>query len=224
MKRGTSSSSGTTCRTIVEDSKEFGTTFDPFFVFSFVPDAAEDDIADGWPTEPVALHFLHHEVESAPDIHREFIEQACKSPASFFVVESVQPGRALDLKDILTGRRFHVLEQSASRTLQAGDVTFTRVVTAGGGSIMIGACPWVIPASWHIPLIDMREKFRPKRSADAGGTGSTTTWRSVRRTTRLSTRCCTPAARAAEHRRRSAGVDDADVRARRSRRPRPSNA
>jgi len=146
----------------IESSKEFGTTFDPFLVFDFVPDAT-DPLPDGWPTEPLALHFLHHEVESAPELHREFIEQACKSPASFFVVEAVFAGRALDIKDILTGRRFHVLEQSASRTLHVGDVLFTRVVTAGGGSIMIGACPWVIPASWHIPIIDTRERLRPKR-------------------------------------------------------------
>jgi hypothetical protein len=105
-----------------EKSKEFGTTFDPFLVFSFVPDAADDALPDGWPTEPLALHFLHHEGESAPELHREFIEQACKSPASFFAVEAVFAGRALDIKDILTGRRFHVLEQSASRTLQVGHV------------------------------------------------------------------------------------------------------
>ncbi len=147
----------------VGSSREFGTTFDPFFVFDFVPDAAEDPLPDGWPTEPLARHFLHQEVESAPALHREFIEQACKSPASFFAVEALIAGRALDIKDILTGRRFHVLEQSASRTLHAGDVLFTRVVTAGGGSIMIGACPWVIPASWHIPIIDLRERLRSKR-------------------------------------------------------------
>ncbi len=147
----------------VEHSREFGTTFDPFFVFDFVPDGSEQPPPDGWPTEPLALHFLHHEVESAPELHRKFIEQACKSPASFFVVEAVIVGRALDIRDILTGRRFHVLEQSASRTLHVGDVLFTRVVTAGGGSIMIGACPWVIPASWHIPIIEMRERLRAKR-------------------------------------------------------------
>lgn len=146
----------------IEASKEFGTTFDPFFVFAFVPESAEDELPAGWPTEPVALHFLHHEVESPPQFHHEFIDQACKSPASFFVVEAVAPGRSLDIRDILTGRRFHVLEQSASRTLKVGDLTFTRVITAGGASILIGACPWVIPASWHIPIIDMREKFRPK--------------------------------------------------------------
>jgi hypothetical protein len=147
----------------IESSKELGTTFDPFFVFEFVPEDAEDPLPHGWPTEPVALHFLHHEVESAPELNREFIEQACKSPASFFVVEAVFAGRALDIKDILTGRRFRVLEQSASRTLHVGDVLFTRVVTAGGGSIMIGACPLVIPASWHIPIIDRRQRWRPKR-------------------------------------------------------------
>lgn len=145
------------------DSREFGTTFDPFFVFSFVPDSADEDLPAGWPTEPVALHFLHEEVESCPDFHREFIEQACKSPASFFVVESAEPARAIDLKDILTGRRFHVLEQSASRALHAGDLTFTCIVTAGGASIMIGASPWIIPPAWHLPIIEFRERLRPRR-------------------------------------------------------------
>jgi len=118
-----------------------------------VPDPAGDDLPSGWPTEPLALHVLHvlhQEVESCPDFHREFIVQACASPPSFFVVESTAPGRSIDLRDILTGRRLHVLEQSASGTLRAGDLTFTRGVTAGGTSIMIGASPWVIPPAWHL--------------------------------------------------------------------------
>jgi len=147
----------------VAESREFGTTFDPFFVFSFVPDSVEDELPPGWPTEPLALHFLHQEVESCPDLHREFIVQACESPPSFFVVESTEPSRAIDIRDILTGRRFHVLEQSASRTLRAGDLTFTRIVTIGGASIMIGASPWVIPPAWHVPIIEFREQLRPRR-------------------------------------------------------------
>ena len=51
----------------IDSSRDFGTTFDPFFAFSFVPDAAETDLPPGWPTEPIALHFLHQEVESCPD-------------------------------------------------------------------------------------------------------------------------------------------------------------
>jgi hypothetical protein len=147
----------------IKGSREFGTTFDPFFAFSFVPDAVETDLPPGWPTEPVALHFLHHEVESCPDFHREFIEHACRSHPSFFVVESTAPGRSIDLKDILTGGHFHVLELSASRTLRPGDLTFTRVVTAGGASIMMGASPWVIPPSWHLSVIDFRDQLAPRR-------------------------------------------------------------
>jgi hypothetical protein len=44
----------------------------------------------------------------------------------------MQRRRSIDLKNILTGKHGHVLEQSASRMLRAGDVTFTRVVTADG--------------------------------------------------------------------------------------------
>lgn len=147
----------------VKGSREFGTTFDPFFVFSFVPDPAERELPAGWPVEPLALHFLRHEVDSCPDLHREFIEQACRSHPSFFAVESGEPGRSLDIKDILTGRRFHVLEQNASRTVRPGDLMFTRVVTTGGASIMIGASPWVIPTDWHLSVIDFRETVRPRR-------------------------------------------------------------
>ena len=50
----------------IADIREFGTTFDPFFVFSFVPDAADEELPGGRPTELVALHFLREEVESCP--------------------------------------------------------------------------------------------------------------------------------------------------------------
>jgi SEC-C motif-containing protein len=152
----------------IAGSREFGTTFDPFFVCSFVPDETEDELPAGWPTEPLALHFLHHEVESCPDFQREFIKQACESHASFFVVESLVSGRSIDLKDILTGKRFHVLEQSASRTFHQGDLTYTRVVTAGGASIMIGAAPWIIPPSWHVHIIDFRDRVSPRRLMTRG--------------------------------------------------------
>jgi hypothetical protein len=58
---------------------------------------------------------------------------------------------------------FHVLEQSASRMLRTGDLTFTRVVTAGGASIMLGASPWVIPPSWHLSIIEFRDQLSPRR-------------------------------------------------------------
>lgn len=147
---------------VPSDSPESGTTFEPFLAFSYVPDEADEDLPEDWPTEPLGQHFLRHRGESLQHLEREFIEQACRSPASFFVVESVVPGRSMDLTDILTGRRFHVLEQSASQALREGDITFTRVITAGGASIMIGASQWTILPSWHVTILDFRDTLRKK--------------------------------------------------------------
>jgi hypothetical protein len=79
------------------------------------------------------------------------------------VIEATTPGQAIDLRDILTGKNFRVLEQSASRTFQPGDLTFVRVVTVGGASIMLGASPWIIPPSWHVHIIDFRERLHPRK-------------------------------------------------------------
>jgi hypothetical protein len=146
-----------------DESRELGSTFDPFLVFSFVPDTAERELPEGWPSEPMALHALAKGAEAIPAFHREFIVQACRSPASFFRVAATSPGRSIDIEDIMTGRRFRVLEQAASRTVRPGDVTFTRVLTLAGGSILLGPSPWIIPPSWRIQLIELRERWRPRR-------------------------------------------------------------
>ena len=84
---------------------------------------------------------------------------------SVLVVEAREPGISLDLKDVLTGRRFHVLEQSASWSLQPADLYFTRVVTMGDVSVMFGGAPLVVPPDWHTRIIDWREKIFGKRLA-----------------------------------------------------------
>jgi hypothetical protein len=146
----------------IDNSPEFGTTFDPFFAFSFVPDT-ETDLPPGWPTEPVALHFLHQEVESCPDFHREFIEQACTSHPSFFVVESTDPGRSIDLKDILTGQHFRVLEQSASRMLRACDL----IADAVGWANLAGCPPLCFtPAFEALEIQPIRSAAYPIVMAD----------------------------------------------------------
>jgi hypothetical protein len=55
--------------------------------------------------KPVALHFLDHEVESAPEFHYEFIEQACKSPASFFVVTGPEDESRRERRSLQCNRR-----------------------------------------------------------------------------------------------------------------------
>ena len=142
---------------------EFGPMFIPWLTVEFVPDREAEAFNPAWPTGPVCLHWLANEQPQISDDERKWIQVACRSPMSVFVVEAVAPARSVDLKDILTGRRFHVLEHGASRTLKRHDVTFTRVVTLGETSVMFGATPFVIKADWHTRVIDWREQLVRRR-------------------------------------------------------------
>ena len=82
---------------------------------------------------------------------------------SVFVVEGVEPGQNLDIRDVLTGRRFHVLEQSASRTVHRTDLLFVRVVTTGEVCLMFGMAPLAVPARLHINILDWRDRLLGRR-------------------------------------------------------------
>lgn len=142
---------------------EFDTMFVPWFVLGFVPDPESDEARDDWPTQPVGLHWLATSGSDVAGLDRAYIEIACRSPLSAFVVERVTKGRSLDLKDVLTGKRFHVLEQNGSQRLRSADLLFTRVITIEGSSIMFGASPFILPPIWHTRIIDWREQSFRKR-------------------------------------------------------------
>jgi hypothetical protein len=142
---------------------EFDTMFIPWVTLAYEPDPSTEAFQPDWPTGIVALHWLEAEDPDVSDLERDFLHAACRSPSSFFVVEGVKPGRSLDLRDILTGRRFHVLEERASQTLAVHDLVFVRVVTVGTTSILMGMAPFVIPSSWHLSIIQWRaERFRER--------------------------------------------------------------
>ncbi len=142
---------------------EFDPMFVPWLVLWFVPDANSDDADVDWPTQPIGLEWLATTEPNVSDLERAYIETACRSPMSVLVVEEVTTGRSLDLKDVLTGSRFHVLEQGASQTLRPADLIFTRIVTLDGVSLMFGAAPFVVPPRWHTHIIDWRERLMRKR-------------------------------------------------------------
>jgi SEC-C motif-containing protein/ankyrin repeat protein len=106
---------------------EFDTMFIPWLLFGFVPDANADERDPDWPNQPIGKAWLTTVDAEVSALDRTFVETACRSPMSVFAVEQVTPGRSLDLKDVLTGSRFHVLEQGASRTLRPADLVFARV-------------------------------------------------------------------------------------------------
>lgn len=150
-------------------AQEFEPMFVPWLVLGFVRDEESGAGRNHpeWPDQPIGLYWLEAAAKNTDidEAWRAYIHIACRSPLSVFVVEAAEPGVSLDIKDVLTGRRFHVLEQSASRTLQPADLHFTRVVTMDGVSVMFGGAPLVVPPDWHTRIIDWREGILGKRLA-----------------------------------------------------------
>jgi len=152
----------------IHGTQEFASMFIPWVTTLFVPqpeglDDDDDERAPRtttWPVTPVVDHWLATERPQVSADERAWIHAACRSPMSAFVVEDVAPGISVDIKDILTGRRFHVLEASASQTIERNDVAFARVVTVGATSLMFGMAPWRMGPEWHTPIIDFRESTR----------------------------------------------------------------
>ena len=131
--------------------------FMAWFTLVFVPDPECLEATEAWPSEPIARHWLASLGTAADPMDRTFVEQACRSPLSVCGVQQVTPGVSVDVQDVLTGRTFHTPELTASRSLRADDLVFTRVVTVDGLSLLLGMAPYVAPPSWHDEVLDWRD-------------------------------------------------------------------
>jgi hypothetical protein len=106
-------------------------------------------------------------------LEARFLRAASEAPLSFSAVIGVEPGKSIDLKDILTGESDHVMERSASSSLEPGHVVLARVVTDGDVAVMSGLGPYPLFPSDHNRVIDFREKFlRARGPVDRGSVKS----------------------------------------------------
>ena len=146
------------------DVPEFDAMFVPWFVTRFVPDRRDGRAEPHWPDVPVGLHWLASAASRIDPREREWLLAACASPMSVFTIEAVDSGRSVDIRDMLTGRRFHVLEQRGSQGLREGDLYFTRVVTMGDASLMFGAAPYAFPPRFQLQALDWRDGLFGRRA------------------------------------------------------------
>jgi hypothetical protein len=136
--------------------------FLPWFLFSYVPDPHEEEPLPDAPTAPIGLTYLE-EHDDIDGLDRELIESACAGGFSFHAVRDVTRGESVTLKDILTGREVRALEHSGTEALSPGDILFAFPATAGGGTILLGCAPIIIPPAWHNRIIDFRQQMWKRR-------------------------------------------------------------
>lgn len=96
------------------------------------------------------------------DMERLFLEQAAAQPVSFFEVLWSEAGQRIGLRDILIGTETEVIERSASRALQTGDIVYGQVWNLEAISILGCMAPICIPPRWKGEVIGLRKKLRKK--------------------------------------------------------------
>jgi len=106
-----------------------------------------------------------YELENAgklSDMERLLLEQATTQPLSFFEVLWSEAGERIGLRDILIGTETEVVERSASRALQRGDVDYGQVWNLQTLCILGCMAPIRIPPSWKGTVVGLRKKLRKK--------------------------------------------------------------
>lgn len=95
-----------------------------------------------------------------PPLEDAFLKATMLTPFTFHEVIEVEAGRSLLLRDLFEGKEILVYEQGASRSLEPGDIVFTRAVSYGDVALLIGTGATPLPPDSKIPLISLRKDMR----------------------------------------------------------------
>ncbi len=133
--------------------------FMPWFFHRWEPDPYEGSIEDA------ALHdrsptsvLLEKRGRRLDPLLRRYLEGCARTPFSFHEIVRCEAGVGFRSRDMFAGEEWDVLERSASRTMQVGDLFFGQVVTCDDVSIMEACGPHPIPPVRKIELIELRER------------------------------------------------------------------
>ena len=134
--------------------------FMPWFYHKWAPDPADSSIED------VSLHhrspssvLIEKRGRRLDPLLRRYVEGCVRAPFSFHEIVRTDPGVGFRARDVLTGEEHEVLERSASRTMQTGDVFFGQLVTCDGATLLEACSPHPIPPREKLRLIDLRERI-----------------------------------------------------------------
>ncbi len=150
-------------RTSAESNRSALPAFERWLAFAWVPDSRDalaDDgyhVPEGWPTTSLGVTWLASASSTASDFEQTFILTAARSPHSLLLVESAVPGWSLVIRDLLTGRRFRVVEPEISQNVRSEQILFGAVLTIDGVSTLLGCASHAVPSDLRVMACQMRE-------------------------------------------------------------------
>ena len=140
-----------------ENNPDFEITFIPWFLYNWVPDNIENEPADHLPEMTIAQHYAQNKGARVDTFQRRFIEAACSSHFSFYLVKDCIPGQNITLQDLLFNHEVTVQERTASQSVALGTLIFCRIVTLDSDSIIYGVGTTPIPGHFLDMVIEQRQ-------------------------------------------------------------------
>ena len=140
--------------------------FSAWFAFGFKPRHPELDLefsevagtdVRSWPTTSLAEYWAANVADQDNKDDRAFAVLASRSPWSLLLVREVEPGRGLELRDLLTGRTFSVFEPELSLHTEPDQVLVSAVLTMDGWSTLMGVAPYALTGEWRVEARQIRE-------------------------------------------------------------------
>ncbi len=136
--------------------------FMPYFLFHWDPQRPRTGKGAARRGGIIARWYELESTARLSGMDRLFLEQATTQPLSFHEVLWSEAGQRIGLRDILIGTETEVIERSASRSLQTGDIIYGQVWNLKAISILGCMAPICIPPSWKGEVIALRKKLRRK--------------------------------------------------------------
>lgn len=75
------------------------------------------------------------------------------------LIESVVPGWTLTVSDMLTGRRFRIVDPDISRLALPDEMLLSGILTLDGRSFLIGTATHAVPGDWRFELRELRDCY-----------------------------------------------------------------
>ena len=148
--------------------------FAPWMVFNWeVTSAASSNKLQALQGKTVAEILLQDPASRMDSLERRVAEAGNRNPYRFFEVLRVDPGKRVYLQDVLIGSEHTVQERSGSHYMKPHDLLFGRVAAIDEVNMFIGLAPYLIPPSYKVGLIDLRNRLKAgKPSVYRGGHSS----------------------------------------------------
>jgi hypothetical protein len=144
----------------IEDDPEEGQIFVPYFLFDWDPESRprrRPPVAG-----LIARSYLSKKGNRLPELERLILEQALTQPLSFYEVVRCNPGEGMVVRDVLLGAEIDVIERTASRMLQPGDLSYGQICELPEVTTLGRLAPLCIPPSHKAAIVGLRRKLQKK--------------------------------------------------------------